>query len=70
MRKADNLANMQNLIEDATYVTDPNSRDRLAQWKNGSSTRLNQKTLRQDMPEIWHTDKYVSKSTYRTFKIL
>jgi len=70
MRKAENQANIQNIIQDATYVYDPNSRDRIAQWKNGSSSRLDQKALRQDMPELWHNDKYVSKTTYRTLKIL
>ena len=70
MRKLKNETDMKNLMEDVTYITDPNSRDRLAQWKNGSSTRLDQKALRNDMPELWHNDKYVSKSTYRTFKIL
>ncbi len=70
IRKADNQANMQNIIQDATYVLNPNSRDIIAQWKNGSSTRLDQKALRQDMPEIWHNEKYLSKSTFRTLKIL
>jgi len=70
IRKAENHANIQNIIQDATYVYDPNSRDRIAQWKNGSSSRLDQKALRQDMPELWHNDKYISKSTYRTLKIL
>ena len=69
LRKLKNETNMKNIMEDATYVTDPNSKDRIAQWKNSSTTRLNQKALRLDMPELWHNDKYVNTSTYRTFKI-
>tara|TARA_R100000656_G_scaffold89330_1_gene65167 strand:+ start:1680 stop:2654 length:975 start_codon:yes stop_codon:yes gene_type:complete len=69
-RKAENEANMQNMMEDATYVNHPSSKERLVQWKNGSRSSLNQKALRKDMPELWHNEKYVSKSTFRTFKII
>jgi len=61
---------MQNMMEGATFVNSPESKERLVQWKNGSRSRLNQKALRKDMPELWHNEKYVAVSTFRTFKIL
>ena len=61
---------MQNKIEDATYVNTPNSNERIVQWKNGSRSQLNQKALKEDMPELWQNEKYINKSTFRTFKIL
>ena len=61
---------MQNLMEDATYVTTPDSNERIVQWKNGSRSQLNQKALKEDMPELWQNEKYINKSTFRTFKII
>ena len=61
---------MQNKMEDATYVNTPNSNERIVQWKNGSRSQLNQKALKEDMPELWQNEKYINKSTFRTFKIL
>ena len=61
---------MQNMMEDATYVNTPDSKERIVQWKNGSRSQLNQKALRGDMPELWQNEKYINKSTFRTFKIL
>jgi len=61
---------MKNMMEDATYVNTPTEKRRLAQWKNGSRSSLNQKLLRKDMPELWQNEKYVTVSTFRTFKIL
>ena len=70
MRKAENQKNMMNLMEDAEFALDPNSNERIVSWKNGSRSGLNQKALKKDMPELWAEDKYGTKSTYRTFKIL
>lgn len=61
---------MKNMMEDATYVNTPTEKRHLAQWKNGSRSSLNQKLLRKDMPELWQNEKYVTVSTFRTFKIL
>ena len=61
---------MQNKMEDATYVNTPDSNERIVQWKNGSRSQLNQKALKEDMPELWQNEKYINKSTFRTFKIL
>jgi len=61
---------MMNLMEDAEFALDPNSNERIVSWKNGSRSGLNQKALKKDMPELWAEDKYGTKSTYRTFKIL
>jgi len=69
-RMAEIETDMQNMMEDATYVNTPNSNERIVQWKNGSRSQLNQKALKGDMPELWQNEKYINKSTFRTFKIL
>ena len=57
-------------MKENTYALDPNSTERIVSWKNGSRSGLNQKALKKDMPELWAEDKYGTKSTYRTLKIL
>jgi len=70
MREEENNKNMMNLMKENTYALDPNSTERIVSWKNGSRSGLNQKALKIDMPELWAEDKYGTKSTYRTLKIL
>ena len=70
MREEENNKNMMNIMEDATFALDPNSGERIVQWKNGQRSGLDQKALRKEMPELWHEDKFGTKSVYRTFKIL
>tara|TARA_R100000656_G_scaffold120329_1_gene94539 strand:+ start:1159 stop:2082 length:924 start_codon:yes stop_codon:yes gene_type:complete len=70
IRKSDNQKNMMNIMEEATYAVDPNSNERLVQWKNGTRSGLDQKALKKEMPELWHEDKFGTRSVYRTFKIL